>query len=121
MCLPRSAQRRAFERAVDETCRRFAWRLHAYVIMRNHFHFALETPQPNLSEGMHWLQSTFAIRFNRFRNERGHLFQGRYDAILLEDDTILTRVVHDIHLNPVSFGCARPALYFTLPPTLIGR
>ncbi len=98
----------AFERAVDETCRRFAWRLHAYVIMRNHFHFALETPQSNLSQGMHWLQSTFAIRFNRFRQERGHLFQGRYDAMLLEDDTILTRVVHYIHLNPVRAHLVAP-------------
>jgi putative transposase len=43
----------AFGRAVDETCRRFAWRLHANVMMRDHFHSALETPQPNLSEGMH--------------------------------------------------------------------
>jgi putative transposase len=50
---------------------------------------------------MHWLQSTFAIRFNRFRKERGHLFQGRYTAILLEDDVILVRVAHYIHLNPV--------------------
>jgi hypothetical protein len=50
------------------------WRLHAYVIMRNHFHLALETPQANLVEGMHWLLSTFSTRFNRFREERGHLF-----------------------------------------------
>jgi putative transposase len=99
----------AFERVMDEACRRFAWRLHAYVIMRNHFHFGLETPQPNLTEGMHWLQSTFAIRFNRFRQERGHLFQGRYDAILLEDDAILARVVHYIHLNPVRAHIVEPA------------
>jgi len=48
-------------------------------------------------------------RFNRFRKERGHLFQGRYDAILLEDDTILTRVVHYIHLNPVRAHIVEPA------------
>jgi REP element-mobilizing transposase RayT len=47
----------AFKCVMDEPCRRFDWRLHAYMIMRNHFHFALETPQPNLTEGMHWLQS----------------------------------------------------------------
>ena len=56
-----------------------------YVLMSNHYHLALETPEPNLVEGMRWLQSTFANRFNRFRGERGHVFQGRYNAILIED------------------------------------
>jgi putative transposase len=51
----------------------------------------------------------FAIRFNRFRKERGHLFQGRYNAILLEDDAILVRVVHYIHLNPVRAHIVAPA------------
>jgi hypothetical protein len=50
---------------------------------------------------MHWLQGTFATRFNRFRKERGHLFQGRYQAILIEDAAALARVVDYIHLNPV--------------------
>jgi len=59
--------------------------VYAYVVMRNHYHLAIETPKANLVDGMHWLQGTLATRFNRFRNERGHLFQGRYQAILLED------------------------------------
>jgi len=67
----------AFERTLWETTIQFGWRLRAYVIMSNHYHLALETSQPNLSDGMHRLQSAFAIRFNRFRGERGHLFQGR--------------------------------------------
>jgi putative transposase len=92
---------RAFEFSLSEVCGRFAWRLHAYVILPNHFHLALETPQPNLVEGMHWLQSTFATRFNRLRSERGHLFQGRYQALLIEDVAALVRVVNYIHLNPV--------------------
>lgn len=79
----------------------FGWRLHAYALMRNHYHLALETPDPNLVEGMHWLQSTWATRFNRFRHEQGHLFQGRYQAILIEDAAALGRVVDYIHLNPV--------------------
>jgi putative transposase len=53
---------------------------------------------------MHWLQSTFATRFNRFRSERGHLFQGRYQALPVEDATALARVVDYIHLNPVRAG-----------------
>ena len=72
------ATAKAFELTLDQTCERYRWRLHAYVIMRNHYHLALETPHANLVEGMHWLQSTLATRFNRLRSERGHLFQGRY-------------------------------------------
>jgi hypothetical protein len=72
--------------------------------MRNHYHLALETPRANLVEGMHWLQSTFATRFNRFRDERGHLFQGRYQAILVEPGQHFAQVVSYIHLNPVRAG-----------------
>jgi REP element-mobilizing transposase RayT len=79
----------AFEQAMAEVCLRYRWRLHAYAIMRNHFHFALETPRPNLVQGMHWLQGAFASRFNRFRRERGHLFQGRYDALVVEDTVFI--------------------------------
>ncbi len=92
---------KAFEVTLDEACEQHGWKLHAYVILRNHFHLALTTPEPNLVEGMHWLQSTFASRFNRLRGERGHLFQGRYQALLIEDDAALIRVVDYIHLNPV--------------------
>lgn len=96
---PRTIQ--AFERCLFETAERFAWRLHAFAPMRNHFHLALETPRTNLPEGMHWLETTFATRFNRFRREHGHLFQGRYKAILVEPGPSLCRVVNYIHLNPV--------------------
>lgn len=92
---------KAFETTLDECCERHRWRLHAYVIMRNHYHLAVETPQANLVGGMHWLQSTFATRFNRLRSENGHLFQGRYQSLLIEDATALARVVDYIHLNPV--------------------
>lgn len=96
--------RQAFETALCEACGVFGWRLHAHVIMSNHFHLAVETPRANLVEGMHWLQGTFATRFNRFRKERGHLFQGRYQAILIEDAAALARVADYIHLNPVRAG-----------------
>jgi REP element-mobilizing transposase RayT len=94
----------AFETALMQVVKRYEWRLHAYVLMTNHYHLALETPKPNLVDGMHWLQSTFATRFNRFRAERGHLFQGRYQALPIEDATALARVVDYIHLNPVRAG-----------------
>jgi REP element-mobilizing transposase RayT len=94
----------AFEATLAETCERHAWRIHAYVIMRNHYHLALETPGANLVQGMHWLQGTFASRFNRFRAVHGHLFQGRYQALLVEDASALQRVVHYIDLNSVRAG-----------------
>lgn len=90
----------AFEKALMEACAENAWKLHAFVIMRNHYHLAVETPQANLVEGMHWLQSTFSTRFNRLRQESGHLFQGRYQALLVEDMAALAKVVDYIHLNP---------------------
>jgi putative transposase len=98
----------AFEKTLSAACIQFQWRLHAYALMRNHFHLALETPEPNLVDGMHWLQSAFATRFNRFRRENGHLFQGRYQARLIEGSTSLVRVVNYIHLNPVRAQLVRP-------------
>ena len=93
--------REAFEKCLWEACDKTGWRIHAYVIMRNHYHLALETPNGDLVAGMKWLQATFANRFNRFRTERGHVFQGRYQAIILEGAHALGSVCHYIHLNPV--------------------
>jgi REP element-mobilizing transposase RayT len=91
----------AFERCLWETCERFAWRLHAFVIMRNHFHLAVETPEPNLSVGMKHLQGTWANRFNRFHGEKGRPFQGRFKALPVEEGGALAQVANYIHLNPV--------------------
>jgi putative transposase len=91
----------AFERALSETAGRFGWRIHAYVIMSNHFHLAVETPKPNLSAGMKYLQGTWANRFNRYRGERGRPFQGRYKSLHVEPGHALAQVAHYIHLNPV--------------------
>jgi putative transposase len=91
----------AFERVLWEACARFGWRLHAYVIMRNHFHLALQTPEPNLSAGMKWLQGTWVARFNRLRRQTGRPFQGRFKALHVEPGHALAQVAHYIHLNPV--------------------
>ena len=99
----------AFVGALREAVETFGWKLYAYAIMRNHYHLAIQTAQPNLKAGMHWLQSTFATRFNRLHGERGHLFQGRYQSLLVENDAALARLVNYIHLNPVRAGIVAPA------------
>ena len=95
--------RKSFIECLDQCCVSQGWVLHGWVLMGNHYHLCVETPDPNLVEGMKWLQSTFANRFNRFRKENGHVFQGRYKAILLGEEAI-GPVCHYIHLNPVRAG-----------------
>jgi len=94
----------AFEKVLFEACAKCGWRFHAYVIMSNHYHLALETPEPNLVEGMRWLQGTFGIRFNAFHRERGHVFQSRYKSLVIEEGRPLLGLVNYIHLNPVRAG-----------------
>jgi REP element-mobilizing transposase RayT len=99
--------RAAFESCLFEACAKSNWVLHAFVVMSNHYHLALETPDANLAAGMQWLQATFSNRFNKLRGERGHLFQGRYKALLVEAGGALGQVCHYIHLNPVRAGLVR--------------
>jgi putative transposase len=94
----------AFVSVLEEATLAYGWKCHSYAVMRNHYHIVLETPQPNLAAGMHWLQGTLATRFNRFRLEHGHLFQGRYHAGLIEDYRTLGHVVDYVHLNSVRAG-----------------
>ena len=96
--------RAAFESCLFEACQKSRWVLHAFVVMSNHYHLALETPELGLVAGMQWLQGTFANRFNKLRGERGHLFQGRYKALPAEEGESFGRVCHYIHLNPVRAG-----------------
>lgn len=100
--------RHSFLNCLEQACVAMEWRLHAWVLMGNHYHLCLETPEPNLVEGMRWLQSTFANRFNRFRQMNGHVFQGRYKAILLDGGAV-GPVCHYINLNPVRAGLIEAA------------
>jgi len=93
--------KQAFLKCLDEACAKTGWRVHAWCLMSNHYHLAISTPEANLVEGMRWLQCTFALRFNRFRGERGHLFQGRYKSLAVDPDEGLGPLSHYIHLNPV--------------------
>ncbi len=91
----------AFLKCLAEACEKTGWEVHAWCLMSNHYHLAVSTPKANLVEGMRWLQGTFAVRFNRLRNERGHLFQGRYKSLLVDPDGGLGPLCNYIHLNPV--------------------
>jgi putative transposase len=95
--------RESFLECLKQVCESQGWLLHAWCLMGNHYHLCVETPGGNLVRGMSWLQSVFANRFNRFRKVNGHVFQGRYKAILL-DGNAMGPVCHYIHLNPVRAG-----------------
>jgi len=98
----------AFEQVLDEAAIRFGWRIHAYMIMSNHFHLGLELGEPNLSAGMKWLQGTWIRRYNAYRRLIGRPFQGRYKSILVETGESFGRVCNYIHLNPVRAGLVEP-------------
>jgi REP element-mobilizing transposase RayT len=91
-----------FLSVLDECCKRTGWIVHAYVLMPNHFHMLFETPQPNLVLGMKWFLGTYTQKFNRRHGLRGHAFQGRYKAVLIESDSggYFETVSTYIHLNP---------------------
>jgi putative transposase len=91
----------AFLQCLFQAAQRFGWKLHSFVVMRNHFHLTVELTEPNLSDGMKWLQGTWASRFNRFRGEAGHLFQGRFKARHVEPGASVLTVADYDHLNPV--------------------
>ena len=73
-----------FMDTLEEACVRHGWRVHAFVLMDNHYHLLLETPEPNLVNGMKWFQGTYTQRVNSRHKEWGHLFQGRYKALVVQ-------------------------------------
>ncbi len=77
--------------------------------MQNHFHLLAETPEANLSRAMGQLNSCYTQDFNRRHRRSGHLFQGRYKAILVEKDSYLLELSRYIHLNPVRVGAVSRA------------
>ena len=86
--------------------------LYAFVLMTNHLHLVLKTPRANLSKGMQLLLSSYANWWARRHHSGGHLFQGRFRAELVEDETYLWVLTRYVHLNPVRAGiAARPELW----------
>jgi REP element-mobilizing transposase RayT len=98
------ADRHTFLRTLGEASERAGFRVHAYALMTNHYHLLLETPEANLSLGMSWFQNAYTRRINTRHRLWGHLFGGRYKAILLEPGKGFWALLDYIHLNPVRAG-----------------
>ncbi len=84
-----------------EVCTRFNWICHAWCQMTNHYHIVVETMEGNLSSGMRHLNGVYTQAFNRRHARVGHVFQGRYQAILIERDSYLLELARYVVLNPV--------------------
>lgn len=96
--------RKSFLLSMHEVTLRAGWHLYTYAVMPNHFHLMLRTPRANLARGMHLLLAGFAGRFNSVRDERGHVFQGRYNAKRMPSRMAGGRLFDYINLNHVRKG-----------------
>jgi REP-associated tyrosine transposase len=101
--------RRRFIAILDRTTRRCGWRCHAHCLLDNHYHLVVETPQPNISEGMHYLNLRYAKWFNRRHDLVGHVFQNRFYSGLVESDAHLMELARYVALNPVRAGACTAA------------
>jgi len=101
--------RRRFLETVGEACGKTSWRIHAFVLMSNHYHLLVETPEGNLVAGMKWLQGAYTQRYNGRHKVFGHLFQGRYKAVVIDGNSpgYFEVVGTYIHLNPARAGLIR--------------
>lgn len=97
---------------LEGASQRYGARVHCYCLMRNHYHLLLETPEGNLSQIMQHINGSYTTYFNVKRKRAGHLFQGRYHAILIDADAYALELSRYIHLNPVRAGAVpRPEAY----------
>jgi len=101
--------RAAFLEFMDKTRARFGWHVHAYCLMGNHYHLLIETATPTLARGMKLLNGSYTQLFNRKHQRVGHLFQGRYKAILVDKESYLLELARYIVLNPVRARMVRTA------------
>src|SRR6516165_6322669 len=102
--------RQDFLKTLAEACQKTGWQVHAYCLMRNHYHLVLETPNANLVAGMAWLQGTYTIRLNHRHKLIGHVLSGRYKAQLVDGsgNGYLRTACDYVHLNPVRARLLKP-------------
>jgi len=99
-----------FLETLGEACGAADWSVHAFAVMGNHYHLLLETHRATLVKGMQWINSTHTLRYNGRHKLRGHLFQGRYKAIVVDGEAGYFRAVTDyVHMNPVRAGLVKTA------------
>lgn len=109
---PDTKTREKFLEYLGLAAERFFLKIHIYCLMSNHYHLLLETPEANLSRSMQWLQVSFAAYYNRRKERKGYVFQGRFRSILVEADEYFEELSRYIHLNPVRAGMVdRPEAY----------
>jgi REP element-mobilizing transposase RayT len=96
--------RRLFLDTMGEMAQRFEIELFAYVLMNNQYHLLLRTLRANLSRAMQWFGVTYANRFNARNSHSGHLYQGRFKSMLVQNDAYLMRLSLYIHRNPLRAG-----------------
>ncbi len=96
------ADRMKFLEILETVIRDFNWVCHAYCLMTNHYHLVIETPDGNLSKGMRQLNGVYTQASNHRHDRSGHLFQGRYKAILVDGDSYLLELPRYVVLNPES-------------------
>lgn len=101
--------RETFLELLAEVVARYRWRVHAFVLMTNHFHIFIETVEPTLSRGMKKLTGDYAAHFNWKYGRVGHLVQGRFKSHLVDSDGYFLEVARYLVLNPVRAGMTAAA------------
>lgn len=97
----------AFIEKLKETCTKYSFICYAYCLMNNHYHLFIKTPMPNLSDGIHYLNSSYANWFKAKYKIVGALFQGRFKSIIVDGDNYAIKLSTYIHLNPVRAGIVK--------------
>lgn len=95
------ADRIAWLETFNQVCARFNWTCHAWCQMTNHYHIVIETAEGNLAQGMRQLNGVYTQTVNRSHKRTGHVFQGRYKAIMVEKDSYLLELARYVVLNPL--------------------
>lgn len=117
---PTDYEHTQFLKALGEACHAFRLQLRAYVLMPNHYHLLLTTPEGNLSQAMAWLLTAFTVRYNKSHNRIGHVFQGRFKAQIIDDRAYARALISYLHLNPIrSRVDGKPRI--TQPPELLDK